>query len=55
MNYLTATVRSLRKSPAHSILNVTGLALGIACTALILLWVEDELNWDHQVPGRDRI
>jgi putative ABC transport system permease protein len=55
MNYLTATVRSLRKSPAHSILNVTGLALGIACTALILLWVEDELNWDHQVPDRDRI
>ncbi len=42
-NHLTTTIRSWRKSPAHSILNITGLALGIACAALILLWVEDEL------------
>ncbi|HEV3412671.1 MAG TPA: ABC transporter permease [Puia sp.] len=54
-NHLTTTIRSWRKSPAHSILNITGLALGIACAALILLWVEDELNWDHQVPDRSRI
>ena len=54
-NHLTTTIRSWRKSPAHSILNITGLALGIACAALILLWVEDELNWNHQVPDRSRI
>jgi putative ABC transport system permease protein len=54
-NHLTTTIRSWRKSPAHSILNITGLALGIACAALILLWVEDELNWDHQVPDRNRV
>jgi len=54
-NHLTTTIRSWRKSPAHSLLNITGLALGIACAALILLWVEDELNWDHQVPDRSRI
>src|SRR5580658_47617 len=54
-NHLTTTIRSWRKSPVHSILNITGLALGIACAALILLWVEDELNWDSQVPDRNRI
>ena len=54
-NHLTTTIRSWRKSPAHSILNITGLALGIACAALILLWVEDELNWNHQVPDCSRI
>ena len=54
-NHLTTTVRGWRKSPVHSILNITGLALGIACAALILLWIEDELNWDHQVPDRNRI
>jgi putative ABC transport system permease protein len=54
-NHLTNAIRSWRKSPAHSLLNITGLALGIACAALILLWVEDELNWDHQVPDRNRI
>jgi ABC-type antimicrobial peptide transport system permease subunit len=54
-NHLTTTIRSWRKSPGHSLLNITGLALGIACACLILLWVENELNWDHQVPDRNRI
>ena len=54
-NYFTTAIRNLRKNPAHSILNITGLALGIACAALILLWVEDELSWDHQVPDRNRV
>ncbi|HXB32432.1 MAG TPA: ABC transporter permease [Puia sp.] len=54
-NHLTTTIRSWRKNPGHSILNITGLALGIACAALIFLWVEDELNWDSQVPDRNRI
>ena len=54
-NHLTTTIRSWRKSPAHSVLNITGLALGVACAALILLWVEDELSWDRQVGDRNRI
>ncbi len=54
-SHLNTTIRSWRKSPAHSILNITGLALGIACAALILLWVEDELNWDRNVADRKRI
>jgi putative ABC transport system permease protein len=54
-NHLTTTIRSWRKSPANHILNITGLALGIACAALILLWIENELSWDSQVPDRNRI
>jgi len=50
-NYILTTLRSLRNKPTYSLLNVAGLALGIACAALIFLWVEDELTWDHSVAG----
>ena len=54
-NYILTTFRSLRKKPTYSFLNIAGLAMGIACAALIFLWVEDELTWDHQVPNRNNI
>lgn len=54
-NYILTTFRSLRNKPTYSLLNVAGLALGIACATLIFLWVEDELTWDHQVVGRNQI
>ena len=47
-NYLTTTFRAIRKSSVYGLLNIGGLALGIACAALIFLWVEDELAFDHQ-------
>lgn len=54
-NYILTTIRSLRNKPTYSFLNIAGLALGIACAILILLWVEDELTWDHQVADRNNI
>jgi putative ABC transport system permease protein len=54
-NYVTAAIRNLRKNRGFSILNISGLAVGIACAALILLWVEDEMEYDHSVPDHDRI
>jgi putative ABC transport system permease protein len=54
-NYLLAAFRNLRKNKGFSILNITGLAVGIACGALILLWVEDEMEYDHSIPDHDRI
>ncbi len=46
-NYLTVTLRNLRKHKAYSFINVTGLAIGMACSILILLWVRDELSYDR--------
>jgi len=54
-NYILTTFRSLRNKPTYSLLNITGLALGIACATLIFLWVEDELTWDHEVANRNQI
>ena len=49
------TIRSLRKNKAFSALNILGLSIGIACTGLIFLWVEDELHYDSFNIKKDRL
>jgi len=53
-NYLKIACRNIIKHKAFSAINVTGLALGMACCLLILFWVQDELSYDtfHQNSGR---
>ncbi|MCP4726591.1 MAG: FtsX-like permease family protein [bacterium] len=46
-NYLKITFRNLLKHKSYSFLNITGLALGIACCLLILIYVLDELSFDR--------
>ncbi len=45
-NYLLVAIRNLRKNKLFSLINILGLALGMACSLLILLWVKDERNKD---------
>ncbi|HVS95647.1 MAG TPA: ABC transporter permease [Puia sp.] len=47
-NYLKAYFRNLWKNRTYAFLNIIGLAVGIACSTLIFLWIEDEFTWDHQ-------
>ncbi|NWJ49919.1 MAG: ABC transporter permease [Bacteroidetes bacterium] len=54
-NYLKITFRNILRNKTYSLLNVFGLAIGIACAALILLWVEDELNYNHFFPNRNNL
>lgn len=54
-NYLKTTFRNLWKTKGYSLLNIGGLAIGIACAALIFLWVEDELTFDHYFSNRDNL
>ncbi len=54
-NYLKTTFRTLWKNRGYSFLNIFGLAVGIACAALIFLWVEDELTYNHYFSNRDNI
>ena len=46
MNYSKITVRHIRRHKGYSFINVVGLAVGMACCILILLWVQDELSYD---------
>ena len=45
-NYLIVAVRNLWKNKSFSFINILGLALGMACSVLILLWVNDEKSVD---------
>ena len=46
-NYLKVAARNIFKHKLYSIINVGGLAIGLACALLISLWVRDELSFDR--------
>jgi len=46
-NYLIFTIRNLLKHKTHAIINILGLAIGIACFLVIYLYISDELSYDR--------
>ena len=54
-NYFKTAWRSLRKNKIFSILNITGLSIGLACSLLIALYVLDELSYDRFNARADQI
>ncbi len=54
-NYLKIAWRNLWKNKGYSALNIFGLAIGITCTSLILLWVEDEMSFDNFSQKQDLV
>lgn len=46
-NYLTVGVRSLAKNRAYALINILGLAIGMAACILILLFVRYEFTYDR--------
>ena len=54
-NYLLTAFRNLKKHPAFSFINIIGLSIGMACSILILLWVQDELKFDRWHAKNERI
>ena len=55
MNYLKITLRNIKRYSTHSILNIGGLAIGMTCAILILLWVENEWSYDRHFEHADDI
>ena len=54
-NYITIALRNLRRHRAFSLINVAGLAVGMACALLIFLYVQDELSYDQHHANKDRL
>jgi putative ABC transport system permease protein len=54
-SYLLVAWRSLRKRIGPTVINVVGLAAGLAACLLIGLWVERELSYDDFHPEADRV
>ncbi|MFZ0454167.1 MAG: ABC transporter permease [Ignavibacteriaceae bacterium] len=54
-NYIKVAFRNLRKNKGYSFINITGLAVGIACCIAILLYVKNELSYDKFNKYADQI
>ena len=54
-NYLLVTLRQLRKNRGYTLINVVGLALGMAAALVIGIWIAGEIAVDKSYPDRDRI
>lgn len=48
-------LRRMKLQKAYAVINVGGMALGLACTLMIFLWVRDELGFDRFHTKADRI
>ncbi len=54
-NYFTVAVRNLQRHKGYSLINILGLAIGLACCITIFLFVRDELRYDTFHANADRI
>jgi putative ABC transport system permease protein len=54
-NYFKTALRNLFRQRGYSLINITGLAIGMACCLLILMFVNDELSYDNYSEYADRI
>ncbi|UCE42743.1 MAG: ABC transporter permease [Candidatus Aminicenantes bacterium] len=54
-NYLKITFRNIKKYKSFSFINIAGLAIGMACCVLIILFIQDELSFDRYHEKADRI
>ncbi len=55
INYLFVAFRNLWRQKGYSLLNIAGLAIGIAGCMIILSYVRDDLRWDSFHENYDRI
>lgn len=54
-NYFKTAYRNLLRNKGYSIINIGGLAIGLAAAMLIGLWVSDELSFDDYHTNHDQI
>lgn len=54
-NYFKIAFRNLWRNKTFSVINISGLAIGMACTMLILLWIYNEVGYDQFHEKKDRI
>jgi putative ABC transport system permease protein len=54
-NFMKIALRIFIKHKSFSFINISGLAIGMACCMLIMLWVQDELNYERFNKNIDNI
>lgn len=54
-NYLKTAIRTFRSKPGYTLINVFGLACGLACFLLLSIYVTDEFSYDNFHEDGDKI
>lgn len=54
-NYFKIAVRNILRHKFYAVINILGLAIGLACFILIGMWVQDELAYDKHFDKANRI
>ncbi|MBY0435447.1 MAG: ABC transporter permease, partial [Cyclobacteriaceae bacterium] len=54
-NYTLIALRNLRKQRGYALVNIFGLAIGLAAAFFILLYVTDELTFDRMHPNAENL
>ncbi|MFC1725378.1 ABC transporter permease [candidate division KSB1 bacterium] len=53
-NYLKTAFRNAKRQKAYSFINISGLAIGMACSILIFLYIQFEMSYDSYHEKADR-
>ncbi len=54
-NYLVTALRNIARHKLHSFINIAGLAVGLTCAILIIVFIRDELSYDRWIAGSDKL
>jgi putative ABC transport system permease protein len=54
-NYLKIALRNMRKHKVHAFINISGLAVSIACCLMILMHIRFEMSYDNYHRDADRV
>lgn len=54
-NFVKTAIRNLLRNKAFSLINISGLAVGMASAVLIILWIVNEVSYDRFHEKKDRI
>jgi len=54
-NHLLIAIRNFRRFPLYSLINVSGLVLGLCSSLFILLWILDEYSYNTYHQDNDRV
>ncbi len=54
-NYLLTALRNFRRQRIFSFINILGLSVGLTCSLLIILWIQDERSYDQFHENKDEL
>ncbi len=54
-SYVRISLRKIQRQKGYSFINIAGLAVGLACSILMMLWVWDELSFDRFHANRNSL